>query len=199
MKRMKYLFCLAGTILLLCILSPTVIKASMPSEIQAEFSKALEEQLKTTINYYYENSGTIIDSMHMPKANIMKILETDDPDTPENEEKIEEYQADIAVAFVEFEQQRDTIFFFKKTEMYYYDLENEEFLTASNVFLNEEVKDFFNSYVKDLGKHITPMSVVITIGAIMVSILLIPLLIMIFHHKGGSSPHVTSMENTFRG
>jgi hypothetical protein len=199
MKRMKYLFCLAGTILLLCILSPTVIKASMPSEIQAEFSKALEEQLKTTINYYYENSGTIIDSMHMPKANIMKILETDDPDTPENEEKIEEYQADIVAAFVEFEQQRDTIFFFKKTEMYYYDLENEEFLTASNVFLNEEVKDFFNSYVKDLGKHITPMSVVITIGVIMVSILFIPLLIMIFHHKGGSNPHATSMENTFRG
>jgi hypothetical protein len=199
MKRMKYLFCLAGTILLLCILSPTVIKASMPSEIQAEFSKALEEQLKTTINYYYENSGTIIDSMHMPKANIMKILETDDPDTPENEEKIEEYQADIVAAFVEFEQQRDTIFFFKKTEMYYYDLENEEFLTASNVFLNEEVKDFFNSYVKELGKHITPMSVVITIGVIMVSILFIPLLIMIFHHKGGSNPHATSMENTFRG
>lgn len=195
LKRWSYLLC---TLILLSIFFPSSIEASMPSEVSKEFSKAIEEQISNTVNYYHKNSSTVLDSLYMQKADVMKILETDDPSTEENEEKIEEYQADIVVGFVEFEQQKDTIFFFKKTEIYYYDLENDEFLTASNVFINEEVKDFFNSHVDELGKHITPMSITIASVLILFSLLCIPLLILIFHHKGSNS-HISYIENNYKG
>lgn len=196
LKRWSYLLC---TLFLLSIFFPSSIEASMPSEVSTEFSNAIEEQISNTVNYYHKNSSTVLDSLYMQKADVMKILETDDPSTEENEEKIEEYQADIVVGFVEFEQQKDTIFFFKKTEIYYYDLENDEFLTASNVFINEEVKDFFNSHVDGLGKHITPMSITIASVLILFSLLCIPLLILIFQHKGSNSHYSYMEENNYRG
>ncbi|WP_075981289.1 hypothetical protein [Bacillus massilinigeriensis] len=148
----------------------------------SEFAKALEDSLKDTINYYHENSSVILDSVDI-QGNVFKTISADDPDTEENEEKTEEYTSHIIAGYIEYEQKRDSLFIFKKKDVYYYDLDKKEFLTASNVFGNEEIKSFFQKYMHHLEKEITPLSS--TIAMIFISsILIFPLIILIFHHQG---------------
>lgn len=196
MKKFSHQIFLISGILLLIFLNPFNAKAEMSTEGKGEFTKALNSLLKDTINYYHDNSITTLDVLQKEQADVVKVVKTDDPDTPENEEVIEEYQSDIFVALVEYEQKRDTFFTFKKKEMYYYDLENDQFLSPSSVFLNEEVEDFFQKNIESLGKHITPVSLIIAI--IMISfIVLVPLVLMVF--KRTSSAPILYENNSLKG
>lgn len=183
MMKSIYLFSIVGAMLLLIVMIPLEAKAEMETDITNKFTIALNKKLKESVNYYHDNSIKIVDSIQKAKADITKNIQIDDPNTPENEEVTEKYQADIAVAFVEFKQKRDSLFFFRKSEVYYYDLENGEFLTLSNLSLNGEVKEFFQSHFSNFGKHITPLSLVFAMVLIS-AILIVPFLIMIFQYKG---------------
>ncbi|QED49147.1 hypothetical protein [Cytobacillus dafuensis] len=153
--------------------------------LQSEFLKALEDHLKSSVNYYYPNSAKIIDDIYF-QGNVMKVLKTDDPKTEENEEKIEEYSSNITVAFIELEQQRDSMFIFKKADFYYYDLDKKEVLTSSQVFSNPEVKTFFDTYKDDINKKLSLFSEILLLFIISF-LITVPILIMVFHNKGRSS------------
>lgn len=149
-----------------------------------EFAQALETYLNDTINYYHKNSSKILDSINL-QGNVIKTIQTDDPKTPENEEKTEEYTSHIITGYIEYEQKRDKLFVFKKRDVYYYDLDKKEFLAANNVFGNPEIKAFFQKYMHHLDKTMTPFSS--TLAMILISsILIIPFLIMISYDQGNS-------------
>lgn len=156
----------------------------MDGKAESKFSKALEEQLRNSEHYYHHDSARLVDGLSF-QGTVIKILKTDDPETEENEEAIEEYTANLAVAFVKLEHLRDDLFVFNKTEFYYYDLDNGEFLTLSNVFANEEVKPFFDTYKNDIKKKLSLSSEILLLLCLS-SLLIVPLLIMIFHNKGRS-------------
>ncbi|MBS4190727.1 hypothetical protein KHA94_11080 [Bacillus sp. FJAT-49705] len=183
-KRTTLTFCIV--LALFFMMKPASFQGkTIDPTIQSEFLKALEDHLKNSMNYYYPNSAKIIDDIYF-QGNVMKILKTDDPATEENEEMIEEYSSNITVAFIELEQQRDSIFIFKKADFYYYDLDKKEFLTSSQVFSNPEVKTFFDAYKDDIHKKLSLFSEILLLF-ILSFIITVPILIMIFHNKGRSS------------
>ncbi|MFE8702389.1 hypothetical protein ACFYKX_17465 [Cytobacillus sp. FJAT-54145] len=170
----------------------------MSSESRSKFAPAVEEHLRNTINYYNPNSAVTLDSLEMEVADIYKIVKPDDPKTPENDEVIEEYTSHLVTVLVDYEIKRDTLFIFKKKEVIYYDITNDEILNSGNVFVNDEVKEFFQLYLDDLDKNITPLS--LTIFMIALSLLVvIPIFIMIFHNKGNSSNTIYHNNPSIRG
>jgi hypothetical protein len=180
----KMIICLPAAFLSACLLIAwNWPAASTPNEMQ-EFKGALEEHMKSTVHYYHEDSAEIKDFVAID-GDVVKIIQTDDSATPENEEKIEEYSTKIAVAFTEFELKRDSIFFFKKREMYYYDLEKKEFLSSVNVMGNSGVEQFFKKYMHDFTKVLTPASLAMLL-LLLSTIIIVPVLIMIFHNKSRS-------------
>jgi L-rhamnose mutarotase len=180
----KWIFCLPAAFLGACILfawnGPA---AAEPDDLQ-DFRGALEEHMQNTVHYYHEESAEIKDFIAID-GEVVKIIQTDDSSTPANEEKIEEYSSRIAVAFTEYELQRDSIFFFKKRDMYYYDLENKTFLSSVNVMGNTEVEQLFRQNMHDFTKQLTTASL-ITLLFILSTIIIVPVLIMIFHNKSRS-------------
>lgn len=158
---------------------------SMDADSKLAFLTALDEYLPSSVHYYHNGSVAMIDGLNF-HGKILKVITRDNPKTEENEEVTEEYTSHIAIAFVEFEQLRDSLFLFKKTDFYYYDLDKKEFLTSNQVFINDEVKSFFKLYMQDIHKDITPFSQTLLMILIS-SILIVPILIMIFHNKGRSS------------
>ncbi|MDZ5472078.1 hypothetical protein SM124_09995 [Bacillus sp. 31A1R] len=186
-------------VLLSTLLSfPENSEASMSSEARSKFSRALEKDLRNNAHYYHLNSAVILDSFDM-EGNVFKMIKTDDADTPENEEITEEYTSHLAVALVEYKQKRDSFFYFTKKEIYYYDVEKEEFLTSSNVFMNDKISAFFKHHLDDLKKEMTPLSNLIIMA--MISLLLIvPYLIMIFHNQGSqTNANVYNNQRNVRG
>ena len=163
----------------------TVKAMSIESENKLALLLALDEHLKTADSYYQKGSATFIDGIDLD-GTVRKILKADDPRTEENEEVVEEYPAKIAVALVEFNQIRDRIFAFKKTDFYYYDLEKQEFLKANDVFINEEIKSFFLLNMDQINKELTTFANILLLMLIS-TIIIIPLLIMIFHNQGRST------------
>ncbi len=176
------------TILLVAtIMSLATTKAmSIESENKLAFLLALDEYLQDKDSYYKNGSVKVVDGIDLD-GTVRKIMKADDPSTKENEEVVEEYTAKIAVALVEFNQIRDQIFAFKKTDFYYFDLENQEFLKANDVFINEEVKSFFQLNMDQINKELTTVSTTLLLLLIFSTYIFIPLLIMIFHNRGRST------------
>ncbi|WP_231594055.1 hypothetical protein [Cytobacillus firmus] len=68
------------------------------ADAEKEFEDILEEQLRSTVHYYSENSFSVIDAYGM-QGQVTKIVTSDDPQTSENEEVIEEYTSHIGIVF----------------------------------------------------------------------------------------------------
>ncbi|GLB59651.1 hypothetical protein [Cytobacillus sp. NCCP-133] len=178
MKKRGYWF------LSIFLLSGLFINTAGASNSEKEFEEVLEKQLQDSVHYYNENSFTVIDAYGM-QGEVTKIVTQDDPSTSENEKVIEEYASHIGIVFLELEQKRDDLFIFKKKDFYYYDFDNNEFLTATNVLGNESIREFFEMYADDLEKKITPFSKLILLFFLSF-IITVPLLIMFFHNRGRS-------------
>lgn len=176
----KRIYC----ILSIFLLSALFFNTAGASDIEKGFEGEIEKQLQNNVNYYNENSFTVIDAYGM-QGEVTKIVTPDDPSTSENEEVIEEYSSHIGIVFLEFEEKRDDLFIFKKKDFYYYDFDNEEFLTASNVLANDSIREFFDMYADDLEKKITPFSKLLFLFFLSF-IITVPLFIMIFHNRGRS-------------
>ncbi|MBU8880751.1 hypothetical protein BGM26_17505 [Bacillus sp. FJAT-29790] len=186
MKKLVMIFAFCMVLTLSTSLKPAFIHAnSMDANSKVEFLNALNKQLSNTVHYYRQDSVQLIDGLDL-QGKVVKVVKKDNPGTKENEEVTEEYTSHLAVAFVELEQVRDSLWAFKKTDFYYYDLDKKEFLTSSNVLMNGEVKSFFDSYVQNIDKSMTPFSQVLFMFFLSL-IIIVPLLIMIFHNKGRST------------
>jgi len=184
LRIITFVFCIV--LLLTSMTKAEPVQAiSMDSDNKLAFLLALDEHLAAATIYYQKGSVKMVDGLDL-EGKITKLIKANDPNTEENEEVIEEYTSQIAVGFVEFNEIRDYFFTFKKKEFYYYDLDKKEFLTANQVFLNDEVKNFFKLYMDDIEKKQTAFSH--TILLLLISLLIIvPVFAMIFHNKGRSS------------
>ncbi|MFY2157202.1 hypothetical protein ACOSZF_16320 [Cytobacillus firmus] len=164
------------------LLSVQYLMPAKAADAEKEFEDIIEEQLRRTVHYYNEDSFSVIDAYGM-QGQVTKIVTPDDPQTSENEEEVEEYSSHIGIVFLELEQKRDSLFIFKKEDFFYYDFDNHEFLTASNVLGNESIREFFDLYAGDIEKRITAFSQFLLLFFLSF-IITIPLIIMIFHNGG---------------
>ncbi len=196
MKRMHLIF------IMLMALLPGLLAGGSGSAAKGEIAGqqalagVLDGHLEKTVHYYNSQSAHIKDFISF-KGNVVKIVKADNPSTPENEEKTEEYESVIAAGFIEYELKRDGLFIFKKRDIYYYDLEKEEFLTSANVFGNKEIKEFFQLYLHDMTKELTGSSLALVM-LLLSFLIIVPVLIMIFHNKGQSpqSPQIPAVLQT---
>ncbi len=179
----KQLICLTFCIILTLAATMKIghAEASMESSYKLAFLLAVDEQLKSS-ELYDKGSVTLIDGFNFA-GEIIKVVK---PKTATSEEVTEEYTSQLAVGFVEYDEMRDSIFTFKTTAFYYYDLENKEFLNSNQVFINNEIKTFFDQYKFDIKKQSTVGSQIILMLLISF-ILTVPILIIIFHNKGRST------------
>lgn len=161
------------------------------SEGSSSFTKALEERLESASSYNDPNTVTIVDSISL-KGEVFKVVTKDNPETPEDETETETYESTIIAALVEYQQVRDSIFKFNKTEIYYYDLDNNEFLEVSNVIGNPEFETFNNENSENVHKEITPFSSTLVILLILSACFLVPVLIFMFHGTSGSGQYINT-------
>ena len=99
------------------------------------------------------------------------------------------------MALVKYEQKRDTLFYFDKYDLYYYDNEKNEFLILSNIVQNEKAEQFFNEQSEGLHKDIQIPSLILAM--VMLSMLFIfPILIMTFHNKSKAKSHLYHTNNS---
>lgn len=153
----------------------------------SDFKKDLEEKLLESESYYNKQSVTLGEYETFP-GEVTKITTTDDPDTPENEEETESYETNIVVAVVEYRLVRDKIFYSDKSDLYFYDLDNKEFLTYSDVFQNEKADSFFKSHIGNLHTNMTLWSKLI-ITLFIMGTCFIPFLLTALSSRSSGSPY----------
>ncbi len=163
-----------------------------------DFSEKLESSLQSSENYYDEHTINILDAFQM-EGEVVKVLQPDDPLTDEDEMKTEVSQSTITVAYVEFLKKRDSIFFFKKKEIFFYDTEKGQFLTFSNVSGNEEIKEYFDEHVHELKTTMQMSSLITYLVLLFAFVLIIPLLIISFTRGGSRSTAYTYTNPSGRG
>ncbi|MCC3355732.1 hypothetical protein [Bacillus sp. REN16] len=155
----------------------------------SDFTKAVNEKLKE-INYYADGSAKVVDSISK-EAEITKVVTADDPETKENEEEIDTYKANIVVGHVAYKLKRDSIFYIQKHEFFYYDVDNQEFLMLGNFPGDQQINSLFNDYMDaDHKAGITLTSNLLFSLLLLLSVLVVPVLIMIFHNKSIPVPMV---------
>ncbi|WP_226669487.1 hypothetical protein [Metabacillus litoralis] len=189
MKKLSALF------LTICfiLLTPLHITHAENESVSKEFKSKLEEKLQNEVNYYNKGSVQFEKALTMD-GKIFKLISADDPETEENEEKTEEYNSNFTMAFVKYEQKRDSLFYFDKYDLYYYDNSKNEFLILSNIVQNEAAEKFFTEQSEGLHKEIQVPSLILSL--VMLSMLFIfPLLIMIFHNKAKAKSHIYATNN----
>ncbi|MCA1031678.1 hypothetical protein LCL95_11640 [Bacillus timonensis] len=157
---------------------------------------ALNSKLKETVNYYDANSVKIVDSVSL-KGEVFKVLMKDNPDTEENEEKIEKYQSNIIALLVEYQKKRDHIFYFDKTDIYYYDLDKNEFLILPNVIQNKEIEEFFSENLDNLHTSMQITTTFLSVLFIFLFIVIPPYFIMTFHNKSRSSTKYSATSKAY--
>ncbi|WP_456273397.1 hypothetical protein [Bacillus sp. AK031] len=151
-------------------------KAGAASEAEV-FPEKLEGYLQKAEYYYQTNSLELLDTMQMDGV-VDKIVQVDNPETPENEEKTERYNSTLIIGYADYLEKRDTIFFFNVKDVFFYDAENDIFLTYGEVSANEEIRAFFDVYKDGLNKQMLMGSLLKMLILLLVSIVLFPLYII---------------------
>jgi hypothetical protein len=173
---------LLSVLFLLSFLFVSVASAQTISpEDTKDFRMNLNEKFMKEIHQYRDNSIQIIDMISL-EGEVTK----DNTNKERNVKQRDKYTSSLIVALVEFEQEHDDFVFLKSRELYYYDLDHEEFLTYSNVYTNKEVESFFDQHRTHTGKEISNMSMAIFLLCLS-TLLIVPILLMIFHNKSNSS------------
>lgn len=158
--------------------SPNIKAESKDDE--KKFRAALEKYLVENMHYYDSKSAIVKDTI-ITNGHVKKIITVDDPETPENEEKVEEYDSTIVVGYVKAQQRRDSFFLFDSTNIYYYAVDKNEFIDNSQIIGNNDVSNFFQTYSNKTYKEITPWS--LTLFMLMLSlVVIVPIFIMLFHN-----------------
>ncbi|MGV3466786.1 MAG: hypothetical protein ACO1OT_16040 [Heyndrickxia sp.] len=168
------------------------IKAESTDD-QKKFNNALEKYLVDNMHYYDPNSAEVEDSI-FTNGHVKKIITVDDPETPENEEEVEEYDSTIVVGYVKAHQRRDSFFLFDNTDIYYYAIDKDEFIDNSQIIGNDDVSNFYQKYSSQTYKEITPWS--LTLFMLMLSlVVIVPIFIMIFHNMSKEPVNYSRYQN----
>lgn len=173
--KQAYLLCLVG---MLFVFSSLISASSKESET---FLKELEKKLQKENVYYHLNTVSFEKELSF-KGDVTKIIKEDDPKTEENEEKVKVYPATIMIALANYEEIKGHLFTFKKKDFYYYDMDNNEFLSNPNVIQNKQAEEFFHKYSDSVGKEKTLLTNTL-ISLILLALLVVPLLIGLIHEK----------------
>ncbi|MFT4412991.1 hypothetical protein ACLM5H_03930 [Fredinandcohnia humi] len=170
-------------------LQPTFMGVNAASTENSDFIKSVNEKLKE-VNYYDEGSVQVVDSISK-KTEVTKVITTDDPSTEENEEEIETYEANVVVASVEYKLKRDSLFYLQKHDFFFFDVDKKEFLMLSNVANDKEISTLYNEYIENLeGAGFTLSSNLLATCILLLTVLVAPLLIMVFHNKSIPTPMI---------
>lgn len=149
---------------------------------ESDFTKAVNEKLKE-VNYYAEGSANVVNSISK-EAEVVNVITPDDPNTEENEEKIEIYTANVVVGHVAYKLKRDSIFYLQKHDFFYYDADNKEFLMLGDFPNDQEINSLYDEYMEAGHKAGTTLTSNILFSIFLfLAILVAPILIMIFHNK----------------
>lgn len=188
MRRIVFTFIIG----FLLILQPNTLFANGNNAANSDFVNAVNKKLKDA-SYYYEGSAQVVDSISK-QAEITTVVPSDDPNA---EDKIETTTSNVVVALVEYKLQKDSIFYIKKRDFYYYDVDQKEFLLLSNFPKDEEIQNFIADHSKDLTGGLQTSSNLLAVFSILVVTLLSSLLIIMFHNK--SIPYPIVRRNSVQG
>lgn len=175
----KWLILLFSIVLILPV-SSALAEAPNANDTKL-FTQSLEKSLVKGNFYYDENSIEIMDSIQLD-GNVTKVIKQDDPATEEDETNIETYKSNLIVALVQIKEKRDSVFYFNKKELYYYDVKNNEFLVYSTVHDNPEIEKFLHKYTSDLGKHLSIGSLLLLL-IILSTPFILAYFIYVFHNE----------------
>ncbi|MET3698534.1 hypothetical protein SAMN05877753_109174 [Bacillus oleivorans] len=171
---------LASLIIMALLLMVTAVPAFAAVSVSEEVYKGLEDRIGGSFSYYDQGSAEVKD---------LQSFSTNQVDKEGN--VIGEIQLDIM--FVEFNEVRDNIFFYTGHELLYYDQTNKQFIDSATIEVTDEIEAFTKSYSDETGKHFNTSSQVLYI-ILLSSVVIVPVLIMIFHNTGRS--YIT---NFYRG
>lgn len=145
------------------------------------FLNDLEEKLQTENAYYHKNTVTFEETISF-QGEVTKVIKQDDPKTDANEQELETYQANLSIGLAKYKEIRGNLFTFDKKEIYFYDVDKEEFLTSQNVIQNKQAEDFFQEYMKSTGTEKSTFTEII-IALLMLILIFIPWLIALIQAK----------------
>ncbi|HWO76762.1 MAG TPA: hypothetical protein VNM69_12805 [Bacillus sp. (in: firmicutes)] len=162
------------------LLMVTTVPAFAAVSVSEEVYKALEERISGSFSYYDGGSAEVKDR---------QTFTTNQVDKEGN--VVGEIEVDVM--FVEFNEVRDNIFYYTGHELLYYDATNKQFIDTASIELTDEITAFTDQYSDETGKHFNTSSQVLYI-ILLSSVVIVPVLIMIFHNSGRS--YIT---NFYRG
>lgn len=145
------------------------------------FLNDLEEKLQTENAYYHKNTVSFEETISF-QGEVTKVTKQDDPETEANEQELETYQANLSIGLAKYKEIRGNLFTFDKKEIYFYDVDKEEFLTSQNVIQNKQAEDFFKEYMKSTGTEKSTFTEII-IALLMLILIFIPWLIALIQGK----------------
>ncbi|WP_456272695.1 hypothetical protein [Bacillus sp. AK031] len=165
MRKLKVIVCSAIT--LLALLLP--FSAALAEDPIIE---SIDQKLQSSDPYYQKGSAAVMDFTDIRM------------DIAVSEEEVE--QQKVKMVFVQYENERDTLFTFNKQEIFYYSLDNNVLLENDAVIGNNESNDFIGDHQDDYRKQISPGSLALILFLIFAVIFVFPLVIILFNKNAPS-------------
>ncbi|MEK5173511.1 hypothetical protein NST63_09965 [Heyndrickxia sp. FSL W8-0496] len=165
MKRLGFLIFL--TLLLVSFSSTTVLgEGSMLEDI----NKALKDE----VTYYDNHSVNVIDS-----------IETNVP-VMENKKETDK---NVKVLFVAFKEVRGDIYFWDNSQIYYYDIDNNQIVNSADVLGNKATSEFLKNHENVGEKKLRTGSFLLLMSSIFL-LILAPVIIAFFHNGSRSNERI---------
>jgi hypothetical protein len=168
------------SILLMLFVVPFTTLANGNQDIIVTINK----EIKKNFTDYKDHSVRIIDSL-TTSAEVTEAKET------RNIEVIFAHAKKVEV--------RDSIFYLDFKEIYYYDLDNKTIIDSGLIEKNEQIEKFINQYKKQTGKQINTLSLTIFMAVLLLSVIVLPILIVVFHNNSRSSSYKLHFEQASSG
>lgn len=175
MKKLLSLFITALLTLLLAV------PASAAVSVSDDVYNALEKRFDGLFSYYDEGSVAVKD---------LQSFTTNQLDSEGN--VTGEIQVDAM--YVEYKEERDRFFYYTGHEIQFYDATNGVFVESSSFEVTPDIQAFQDQYKDATGKHFNAGSTVLYMVLLLGTIVVVPVLIILFHNTGRS--YIT---NFYRG
>ncbi|WP_044748877.1 hypothetical protein [Bacillus alveayuensis] len=147
---------------------------------------AINKEIKKNFTDYKDHSVRIIDSL------------TTSAEVTEEEVK-ETRNIEVIFAHAKKVEVRDSIFYLDFKQIYYYDLDNKTIIDSGLIEKNEQIEKFINKYKKQTGKQINTLSLTIFMAVLLLSVIVFPILIVVFHNNSRSSSYKLHLEQASSG
>ncbi len=144
-----------------------------PSQAEDPIVKAIDQQLSERTGYYRANSVVVKDFVDV-RSNIT----VGEAETKETK---------IKAVFVRFQETRDTLFHFNKSEIFYYDLHEDVLIDSSTIVSNDDLKTFVEEHQHDIQKSISIGSFLLVMIILCIFTIFVPIFIILFHRHNPSN------------